>query len=164
MTSFLGYRKVNTCAYNADLARNLMKLLHLQLFWYEKYHALLDMEDLPTLSPSQAQELKHWLKKRRKILAYEVHHQPWVKVNVDGSSSSLLLLPNGALTEQDLFSDKTLRGLWKVVDGFLFIKVISGEFIIEYQVVGCAEQNIHCGIEYINGQLSSYSKFIQTQS
>ncbi|WP_059122630.1 hypothetical protein [Vibrio sp. MEBiC08052] len=141
-----------------------MKLIHLQLFWYEKYHTLLDMEDLPTLSPTQAQELKHWLRQRRKILAYEVHHQPWVKVNVEGASSSLCLLPNGTLTEQDLFSDKALHGLWKVVNGFLFMKVVSGEFIIEYQVVGCAEQNIHCGIEYINGQLSSYSKFIQTQS
>ncbi|MDW6003223.1 hypothetical protein [Vibrio mangrovi] len=141
-----------------------MKLLHLQLFWYEKHHTLLEMEDLPELSPTQGQALQNWLKKRRKILSYEVHHQPWVKVNIDGFSSTLFLQPNGTLTEQDLFSDKALQGLWKVVDGFLFIKVISGEFIIEYQIVGCADNNIHCGIEYINGQVSSYSKFIQTRS
>ncbi|CAH8222823.1 hypothetical protein VAE130_600291 [Vibrio aestuarianus] len=58
---------------------------------------------------------------------------------------------------------KKLQGLWKVNDGFLFIKVISGEFIVEYQIVGNTQQNIHCGIEYINGRLSTYSKFIQTK-
>lgn len=140
-----------------------MKLLHLQLFWYEKHHTLLEMEDLPVLTPTQEQELKEWVKCRRKILSYEAHQQPWVKVNVDGFSSTLHLKPNGTLVEQDLFSEKKLQGLWKVNDGFLFIKVISGEFIIEYQIVGNTQQNIHCGIEYINGRLSTYSKFIQTK-
>ncbi|MFV0576449.1 MAG: hypothetical protein ACK5NC_13690 [Vibrio sp.] len=136
-----------------------MKLLHLQLFWYEKYHALLEMEDLPILSPTQEQELKEWIKTRRKILTFEVHQQPWVKVNIDGFSSILELKPNGKLTEKDLFSNRELQGLWKVTDGFLFIKIISGEFIVEYQIVGQLKNNLHCGIEYINGKVSTYSKF-----
>ncbi|MEI8631331.1 hypothetical protein P4S72_02820 [Vibrio sp. PP-XX7] len=139
-----------------------MKLLHLQLFWYEQHHTLLEMEALPDLSLTQEQQLKEWLKQRRKILTYEVHQHPWVKVNIDGFSSMLSLNPNGTLTEQDLFGKRSLHGLWKVSDGFLFIKVISGEFIVEYQIVGHAENNIHAGIEYINGQISTYSKFIQT--
>lgn len=138
-----------------------MKLLHLQLFWYEKHHILLEMEDLPTLTPYQETELKQWCAGRRKILNYEVHPQSWVKVNVDGYSSTLNLKSNGQLMEQDLFSDKKLTGLWKVIDGFLFIKVISGEVIMEYQIVGNAVDNIHCGIEYINGKVSTYSKFMQ---
>ncbi|WP_050925292.1 hypothetical protein, partial [Vibrio harveyi] len=100
-----------------------MKLLHLQLFWYEKHHTLLEMEDLPILTPAQEQELREWAKTRRKILSYEVHQQPWVKVNVDGFSSILELKPNGTLVEKDLFSERGLQGLWKVSDGFLFIKV-----------------------------------------
>jgi hypothetical protein len=119
------------------------------------------MEDLPVLSATQESDLKVWVGRRRKILAYEVHAQPWVKVNVDGFSSMLTLNPNGQLIERDLFSDKELHGLWKVVDGFLFIKVISGEFIVEYQIVGCVERNVHCGIESINGRVSTYSKFMQ---
>ncbi|WP_064609467.1 hypothetical protein [Photobacterium sp. J15] len=138
-----------------------MKLLHLQLFWYEKHQTLLEMEDLPVLTSAQEQELKEWSKKRRKLLSYEVHQQPWVKVNSDGFSSTLLLKPNGTLTEKDLFSEKALNGLWKVIDGFLFIKVISGEFIVEYQIVGNTENNIHSGFEYINGKVSSYSKFMK---
>ena len=136
-----------------------MKLLHLQLFWYEKHHTLLEMEDLPILTPAQEQELRKWAKTRRKILSYEVHQQPWVKVNVDGFSSLLELKPNGTLVEKDLFSERGLQGLWKVSDGFLFIKVISGEFIVEYQIVGHTENNVHSGIEYINGKISTYSKF-----
>ncbi len=77
-----------------------MKLLHLQLFWYEKHHTLLEMEDLPILTPAQEQELREWAKTRRKILSYEVHQQPWVKVNVDGFSSILELKPNGTLVEK----------------------------------------------------------------
>jgi hypothetical protein len=138
-----------------------MKLLHLQLYWYEKHHTLLEMEDLPQLSAAQLSDLKSWLAQRRKILSYEVHPQAWVKVNVDGFSSTLVLKPNGQLVERDLFSDKEINGLWKVVDGFLFIKVISGEFIVEYQIVGSSNNNIHCGIEYINGRISTYSKFMQ---
>jgi hypothetical protein len=140
-----------------------MKLLHLQLFWYEQHHTLLEMEDLPTLTPAQAQALRAWSQQRRKILSYEVHQHPWVKVNIDGFSSMLHLQPNGTLSETDLFSEKKLQGLWKVTNGFLFIKVISGEFIIEYQIVGNAVHNIHCGIEYINGKVSTYSKFIQAK-
>ncbi len=140
-----------------------MKLLHLQLFWYEKHHTLLEMEDLPSLTPAQEQELKEWVKQRRKILSYEVHQQTWVKVNVDGFASQIRLNPNGTLSEKDLFSDKSLQGLWKVMEGFLFIKVISGEFIVEYQIVGSNLENIHCGIEYINGKVSTYSKFIVTK-
>jgi len=136
-----------------------MKLLHLQLFWYEKHSTLLEMEDLPVLTPAQEKELRDWAKKRRKILSYEVHHQPWLKVNIDGFSSMLLFKPNGQLAEKDLFSEKSLQGLWKVVDGFLFVKVISGEFIVEYHIVGNVENNVHCGIEYINGRMSTYSKF-----
>ena len=136
-----------------------MKLLHLQLFWYEKHHTLLEMEDLPILTPAQEQGLRKWAKTRRKILSYEVHQQPWVKVNVDGFSSLLELKPNGTLVEKDLFSERGLQGLWKVSDGFLFIKVISGEFIVEYQIVGNTENNVHSGIEYINGKISTYSKF-----
>lgn len=139
-----------------------MKLLHLQLFWYEKHHTLLEMEALPTLTPSQEQALAEWVKCRRKILSFEAHQHTWVKVNVDGFSSALHLKPNGTLVERDLFGEKTLQGLWKIIDGFLFIKVISGEFIVEYQIVGNNEHSIHCGIEYINGQVSTYSKFIQT--
>ncbi len=45
------------------------------------------------------------------------------------------------------------------MDGFLFVKVISGEFVVEYQIVGNVENNVHCGIEYINGRVSTYSKF-----
>jgi hypothetical protein len=142
----------------------LMKLLHLQLFWYEKHHTLLEMEDLPILTPAQEKELREWAKTRRKILSYEVHQHAWLKVNVDGFSSTLHLKPNGTLVEKDLFSEKALQGLWKVIDGFLFIKVISGEFIVEYQIVGNKEQNIHCGIEYINGKVSTYSKFAQIMS
>ncbi|OXX54395.1 hypothetical protein B9J80_07395 [Vibrio sp. V12_P9A6T4] len=140
-----------------------MKLLHLQLFWYEKHHTLLEMEALPTLTPIQEQALAEWVKCRRKILSFEAHQHTWVKVNVDGFSSALHLKPNGTLVERDLFGEKTLQGLWKVIDGFLFIKVISGEFIVEYQIVGNNEQSIHCGIEYINGRVSTYSKFIQTK-
>ncbi|WP_047688781.1 hypothetical protein [Vibrio sp. ZOR0018] len=140
-----------------------MKLLHLQLFWYEKHHTLLEMEVLPTLTPTQEQALAEWVKCRRKILSFEAHQHTWVKVNVDGFSSALHLKPNGTLVERDLFGEKTLQGLWKVIDGFLFIKVISGEFIVEYQIVGNNEQSIHCGIEYINGRVSTYSKFIQTK-
>ncbi|WP_087020634.1 hypothetical protein [Thaumasiovibrio subtropicus] len=136
-----------------------MKLLHLQLFWYETYHTLLEMEDLPILTPSQEAALKKWSKTRRKILSYEMHQQPWLKVNVDGFSSQLELKPNGTLIERDLFTDNTLQGVWKVMDGFLFIKVINGEFIVEYQIVGRKENNLHCGIEYINGKVSTYSKF-----
>ncbi|MEF1174666.1 hypothetical protein REH73_20000, partial [Vibrio sinaloensis] len=73
------------------------------------------------------------------------------------------LNPNGTLSEKDLFSEKSLQGLWKVMEGFLFIKVISGEFIVEYQIVGSNLENIHCGIEYINGKVSTYSKFIVTK-
>ncbi|NVJ55629.1 MAG: hypothetical protein HWE19_04650 [Vibrionaceae bacterium] len=138
-----------------------MKLLHLQLFWYEKHHTLLEMENLPPLTPAQEQELREWAKTRRKILSYEVHQQPWVKVNVDGFSSILELKPNGTLVEKDLFSERGLQGLWKVNDGFLFVKVISGEFIVEYQIVGSTETNIHSGIEYINGKVSTYSKFVK---
>lgn len=138
-----------------------MKLLHLQLYWYEKHHTLLELEDLPLLTPQQESGLRLWLNQRRKLLSYEVHQQQWVKVNIDGFSSILILKPNGDLTEQDLFSDKTLHGVWKVVDGFLFIKVVSGEFIVEYQIVANRESNIHCGIEYINGKVSTYSKFMQ---
>lgn len=140
-----------------------MKLLHLQLFWYEKHHTLLEMEALPTLTLTQEQALAEWVKCRRKILSFEAHQHTWVKVNVDGFSSALHLKPNGTLVERDLFGEKTLQGLWKVIDGFLFIKVISGEFIVEYQIVGNNEQSIHCGIEYINGRVSTYSKFIQTK-
>lgn len=139
-----------------------MKLLHLQLFWYENHHTLLEMEALPTLTSSQEQALAEWVKCRRKILSFEAHQHTWVKVNVDGFSSALHLKPNGTLVERDLFGEKTLQGLWKVIDGFLFIKVISGEFIVEYQIVGNNEHSIHCGIEYINGRVSTYSKFIQT--
>ncbi|MGD8110407.1 hypothetical protein [Vibrio sp. NTOU-M3] len=138
-----------------------MKLLHLQLFWFEKHHTLLEMEDLPTLTPTQEKELKEWVSKRRKILSYEVHPQPWVKVNIDGFSSQIQLKPNGTLTEVDLFGEKKLQGLWKINEGFLFIKVISGEFIVEYQIVGNADNNVHCGMEYINGRLSTYSKFMK---
>jgi hypothetical protein len=138
-----------------------MKLLHLQLFWYEKYHTLLELEDLPHLTSQQEAELKTWLHQRRKLLSYEVHQQQWVKVNVDGFSSILVLKPNGDLTEQDLFSDKQLHGLWKVSEGFLFIKVVSQEFVVEYQIVANRNSNIHCGIEYINGKVSTYSKFMQ---
>ncbi|MGD8171810.1 hypothetical protein ACQEXU_09140 [Vibrio sp. TRT 21S02] len=138
-----------------------MKLLHLQLFWFEKHHTLLEMEDLPTLTPTQEKELKEWVSKRRKILSYEVHPQPWVKVNIDGFSSQIQLKPNGTLTEVDLFGEKKLKGLWKINEGFLFIKVISGEFIVEYQIVGNADNNVHCGMEYINGRLSTYSKFMK---
>ncbi len=140
-----------------------MKLLHLQLFWYEKHHTLLEMEALPTLTPTQEQALIEWVKCRRKILSFEAHQHTWVKVNVDGFSSALHLKPNGTLFERDLFGEKTLQGLWKIIDGFLFIKVISGEFIVEYQIVGHKEHSIHCGIEYINGRVSTYSKFIQTR-
>lgn len=138
-----------------------MKLLHLQLFWYEKHHTLLEMEDLPLLTQRQESELKEWLHKRRKLLSYEIHAQPWVKVNIDGFSSALQLSPSGKVVEQDLFSANHISGVWKMMDGFLFIKVISREFIVEYHVVGNAETNIHCGIEYINGRVSTYSKFMQ---
>ncbi|EGR0792299.1 hypothetical protein ACN1SY_000910 [Vibrio cholerae] len=136
-----------------------MKLLHLQLFWYEKHHTLLELEALPQLSPAQQQELEEWVKTRRKILSYEVHQHAWIKVNADGFSSLLTFKPNGTLIEKDMFSDKALHGLWKVMDGFLFVKVISGEFIVEYQIVGHQPHPVHCGIEYINGRVSSYSKF-----
>lgn len=136
-----------------------MKLLHLQLFWYEKHHTLLEMENLPVLTSAQEKELQDWAKTRRKILSYEVHQQPWVKISVDGFSSILELKANGKLVEKDLFSERCLQGLWKVSDGFLFIKVISGEFIVEYQIVGHTENNVHSGVEYINGKISTYSKF-----
>ncbi|SHO59022.1 hypothetical protein [Vibrio quintilis] len=140
-----------------------MKLLHLQLFWYEYHHTLLEMEDLPVLSPAQMKIFQEWMKTRRKILKYEVHQQAWVKTNIDGASSVLNFSPDGTLTEKDLFGAQILHGLWKVVDGFLFVKVVSGEFIVEYQIVGQTENNIHGGIEYINGQVTTYSKFIQTK-
>ncbi len=138
-----------------------MKLLHLQLFWYETHHILLEMENLPVLTPAQQKTFAEWAKTRRKILSYEVHQQPWVKVKADGFSSILELKPNGSLIEKDLFSENHLQGLWKVSDGFLFIKVISGEFIVEYQIVGSTKHNLHSGIEYINGKVSAYSKFVK---
>lgn len=136
-----------------------MKRLHLQLFWYERYQALLEMEDLPILTDSQLSELNVWMKKRRKILNYEVYQQPWIKVNEDGFSSIMELHPGGKLVEKDLFSDRVNNGIWKVVDGFLFIKVINNEFIVEYQIVGNNTNNLHAGIEYINGHICTYSKF-----
>jgi hypothetical protein len=138
-----------------------MKLLHLQLFWYEKHHTLLEMEDLPTLSPQQERELQEWGKSRRKILNYEVHQHLWIKVNSEGFSSILELLPNGKLSEKDLFGQRHLRGFWKLNNGLLFIKVVSGEFIIEYHIIGHKKTNIHSGIEYINGKVSSFSKFVK---
>jgi len=136
-----------------------MKLLHQQLFWCEKYHTLLKMEELPHLTSRQVQELKEWGKNHRKILSYEVHQQLWLKLNKDGFPSVLDLKPNGSLVEKDVFSENIRQGAWKVSDGFLFVKVISNEFIIEYQIVGNSVNNIHCGMEYINGTLSTYCKF-----
>ncbi len=63
-----------------------------------------------------------------------------------------------------MFGGRSLSGLWKVIDGLLFIKVISGEFIVEYQIAGSSEQNIHDGVEYINGKVSTYSKFVQVKA
>ncbi len=140
-----------------------MKLLHLQLFWFEKHHILLELEDLPELTNSQQAELKQWIKSRRKLLSFEVHQQVWVKVNSDGFSSELIINPNGTLIEKDLFSEKKLNGLWKVIDGLLFLKIVSGEFIVEYQVVGHNIDNIHSGIEYINGKVSAHSRFVQSR-
>ncbi len=45
-----------------------------------------------------------------------------------------------------------------------FMKIISGEVIVEYQVIGSNINNIHSGFEYINGILSGYSKFIQIKN
>ncbi|MCY9870114.1 hypothetical protein [Vibrio barjaei] len=141
-----------------------MKLLHLQLFWHQTQNTLLEMEDLPVLTEQQQQDFKLWMKKRRKILSFEVHQQSWVKVNQDGFSSLIELRPNGSLVERDMFGGRSLSGLWKVIDGLLFIKVISGEFIVEYQIAGSSEQNIHDGVEYINGKVSTYSKFVQVKA
>ncbi|GAL20692.1 hypothetical protein ACPV5O_19855 [Vibrio maritimus] len=141
-----------------------MKLLHLQLFWQQTQNTLLELEDLPTLTEQQQVEFNQWIKQCRKLLSFEVHQQPWVKVNQDGFTSLLELSPNGTLIERDMFGGKSLSGLWKVMDGLLFIKVISGEFIVEYQVVGHSKQNIHDGVEYINGRASTVSKFIQVKA
>lgn len=138
-----------------------MKLLHLQLFWYEKYNMLLEMEDLPTLSPQQEKELKEWGKTRRKILSYEAHQHSWIKVSTEGCSSILELLPSGKVSEKDLFGQQRVRGFWKLANGLLFIKIVSGEFIIEYHIIGHKQTNIHSGIEYINGRVSSFSKFVK---
>ncbi len=74
-----------------------MKLLHLQLFWHQTQNTLLEMEDLPVLTEQQQRDFKLWMKKRRKILSFEVHQQSWVKVNQDGFSSLIELRPNGSL-------------------------------------------------------------------
>ncbi len=82
------------------------------------------------------------------------------------STQQLQLQPNGKLVEEDLFTKKGIKGLCKhaVSDGFLFMKIISGEVIVEYQVIGSNINNIHSGFEYINGILSGYSKFIQIKN
>ncbi|WP_305419289.1 hypothetical protein [Photobacterium leiognathi] len=141
-----------------------MKRIHLQLFLYEMTHTLIELEDLPSLSSRQATEFHEWYKTKRKLLNFEVHSQLWVKVNVDGFSTQLQLQPNGKLVEEDLFTKKGIKGLWHVSDGFLFMKIISGEVIVEYQVIGSNINNIHSGLEYINGILSGYSKFIQIKN
>ncbi|MEC6798041.1 hypothetical protein CTM76_16815 [Photobacterium phosphoreum] len=141
-----------------------MKRIHLQLFFYETTQTLLELEDLPHLTTNQTIECQQWYKTKRKILNFEVHSQSWVKVTLDGFSSQLELQPNGKLIEKDLFTEQSVKGLWHVSDGFLFIKIISGEVIVEYQIIGSNLNNIHSGFEYINGILSSYSKFIQIKN
>ncbi|MBD1577876.1 hypothetical protein HC723_15885 [Vibrio sp. S11_S32] len=140
-----------------------MKPLNLQLFWYEKDQSLIDTKELTKLSAAQESEFNEWEKQRRKILSYELHQQTWVKVPNDGASSELQFNSNGGVTEIELFGDKSLSGAWKVVDGVLFISMINNDATIEYQVVANRAKNIHSGIQFINGAICSYSKFIITK-
>ena len=140
-----------------------MKSLYLQLFMYEKAKSLIDTKNLKILSPTQETEVNEWIKQRRKILSYELHQQTWVKVTHDNTSSELIFSSNGTLVEMDLFGDKSLLGTWKVVDGVLFINMTHNEMTVEYEVVANRMHNIHAGIQFINGTISSYSKFIITK-
>lgn len=140
-----------------------MKPLNLQLFFYEKDQNLINIKELTKLSAAQESEFNEWKKQRRKILSYELHQQMWVKVTNDGTSSELLFSSNGTVTEVELFGDKSLAGTWKVVDGVLFINMMNDDTGIEYQVVANRSNNIHAGVQFINGTISSYSKFIITK-
>ena len=141
----------------------LMTLLHEQLFWAETQHQLLELESLPELTQRQRDELSAWCKKRRKILNYEVALQPWIKVNIDGETTEVNMFPSGKAVEKNLFGTQELVGAWKIIDGILFVAFQIGQRVVEYRVVGQRENNIHCGSEYVNGQPSSYIKFIQTK-
>lgn len=141
----------------------LMTLLHKQLFWVESQHVLLTLDSLPNFTHRQQNELATWCKNRRKILNYEVALQPWIKVNIDGESTEVTLLPNGKASEKNLFGNQTIDGAWKIVDGFLFIAFHLNNRTVEYRVIGHRENNVHSGAEYINGQPSSYIKMIQTK-
>ncbi|MCE4936934.1 hypothetical protein [Aliivibrio fischeri] len=140
-----------------------MKPLNLQLFWYEKELSLIDTKELTILSATQESEFNEWKKQRRKILSYELHQQTWVKVSNDGASSELLFSSNGTVIETELFGSKSLSGSWKVVDGVLFINMVSDDLTIEYQVVANRTNNIHAGIQFINGAICTYNKFIITK-
>lgn len=141
-----------------------MTLLHLQLFWVENQYKLLSLDNLPHLSERQKGELESWCKKRRKILNFEVHLQPWVKITGDGDSTEVTLRPNGNAFEQDLFGSLQRKGSWKIVEGFLFVVFQADNDFIEYRVIGNADSNIHSAAEYINGKPNTYMKFIQTKS
>jgi len=140
-----------------------MTLLHQQLFWVESQHTLLELDDLPELSPRQESDYSAWCKKRRKILNYEVSAQHWVRVNIEGEATELHLYPNGKAEEKNLFGTQYAEGAWKIVDGCLFIAFQIGERIVEYRIIGLKESNIHSGAEYVNGKPSSYIKIVQTK-
>ncbi|MFC1234008.1 hypothetical protein [Vibrio sp. F74] len=140
-----------------------MTLLHIQLFWVENQYKLLSLDNLPHLSERQKEELESWCKKRRKILNFEVHLQPWVKITSDGESTEVILRPNGKAYEQDMFGSQQRKGSWKIVEGFLFVVFQDGADFIEYRVIGNADSNTHSAAEYVNGKPNAYMKFIQTK-
>ncbi|MGF1777555.1 hypothetical protein [Vibrio nomapromontoriensis] len=145
-----------------------MKSLYFQLFWREKHGVMLEVNGLPDLPSRLQEEFTQWSKNRRKIQAFEASLQTWVRIDEKGSSVHFTLQPNGTLIENNLFSDDSQTGHWKIVDGILLLKITDGDTMTDYQIVGNRLNNIHCGVatssqDSSNGNSSRYSKFIQVQ-
>ncbi|MFA0441238.1 hypothetical protein BCU70_00695 [Vibrio sp. 10N.286.49.C2] len=141
-----------------------MNSLYFQLFWREKHGVMLEVNGVPDLPKRLEDEFTQWINNRKKIMSFEVNLQSWVKVDEDGSSTHIELKPNGTLTEKDLFSEKSLVGQWKVVDGVLLMRVADNATVVEYQVVGNRSHNIHCGVVHIDGVVNNYCKFVQVKN
>jgi hypothetical protein len=140
-----------------------MTLLHLQLFWGESQQTFLGLDGLPDLSRRQQNELQQWCNKRRKILKFEAHSQPWVKINSKGESTELQLKANGAAFEKNLFGDTMAEGRWHIDEGVLFVLLMNDERTVEYRVIGSSDNNIHTGAEYVDGRPSNLIKLVQVK-
>lgn len=140
-----------------------MKAIHLQLFWFERHQTLLDFDELPELTPAQVDLLKAWAKNKRKILKFEVHQQPWIKIGYDGNATQIICKPTGEVFEENLFGQQVNQGAWKVENGLLIITIQDGEYRMDYRIVGSKDNSVHVGSEYLNNRPSGYVKFVQTK-